>query len=168
MKDKGSEPRAEPSLLLPFMDWSLQRPVQGENIMKPKPFDPVLGRVPSGIYILTIGTGARATGMLASWVMQAGFDPPMVSIAVKQGRYICDWLSEGQPFVLNVVAEGKKDLLKHFGKGFEPGAPAFEGLPHFPRQSLPRPPYERRSATDGPRSQERCELLKTRAMLSKA
>jgi flavin reductase (DIM6/NTAB) family NADH-FMN oxidoreductase RutF len=96
--------------------------------MKPKSFDAVLGRVPSGIYILTVGTGARATGMLASWVMQAGFDPPMVSVAVKLGRYVCDWLSEGQPFVLNVVARGQKGLLKHFAKGFEPGAPAFDGL----------------------------------------
>ena len=95
---------------------------------QPKPFDPVLGRVPSGIYILTIGTGARATGMLASWVMQAGFEPPMVSIAVKQARYVCDWLAEGQPFVLNVVGEGQKNFLRHFAKGFEPGTPAFEGL----------------------------------------
>jgi flavin reductase (DIM6/NTAB) family NADH-FMN oxidoreductase RutF len=94
----------------------------------PKPFDPVLGRVPSGIFILTIGTGARATGMLASWVMQAGFEPPMGSVAVKQGRYVSDWLSVGQPFVLNLVGEGHKVFLKHFGKGFEPGAPAFEGL----------------------------------------
>jgi flavin reductase (DIM6/NTAB) family NADH-FMN oxidoreductase RutF len=96
--------------------------------MKPKPFDPVLGRVPSGIYILTVGTGARATGMLASWVMQAGFEPPMVSVAVKQGRYVCDWLSERHPFVLNVVGDGQKEFLKHFAKGFEPGKPAFEGL----------------------------------------
>jgi flavin reductase (DIM6/NTAB) family NADH-FMN oxidoreductase RutF len=93
-----------------------------------KPFDPVLGRVPSGIYILTVGAGARATGMLASWVMQAGFEPPTVSVAVKLGRYVCEWLSEGQPFVVNVVAEGQKHLLRHFYKGFEPGAPAFEGL----------------------------------------
>jgi flavin reductase (DIM6/NTAB) family NADH-FMN oxidoreductase RutF len=94
----------------------------------PKPFDPVLGRVPSGIFILTIGTGNRATGMLASWVMQAGFDPPMVSVAVKQGRYVCDWLTAGQPFVLNLIGEAQKDFLKHFAKGFEPGAAAFEGL----------------------------------------
>jgi flavin reductase (DIM6/NTAB) family NADH-FMN oxidoreductase RutF len=95
---------------------------------KQKSFDPVLGRVPSGIYILTIGTGGRATGMLASWVMQAGFEPPMVSVAVKQGRYVCDWLSAGQPFVLNLVGEKQTDFLKHFGKGFEPGAPAFDGI----------------------------------------
>jgi flavin reductase (DIM6/NTAB) family NADH-FMN oxidoreductase RutF len=95
---------------------------------KSKPFDPVLGHIPSGIFILTVGTGSRATGMLASWVMQAGFEPPTVSVAVKLGRYICDWLSEGQPFVLNLVGEGQKTLLKHFFRGFEPGTPAFEGL----------------------------------------
>jgi flavin reductase (DIM6/NTAB) family NADH-FMN oxidoreductase RutF len=93
-----------------------------------KSFQPVLGRVPSGIYILTIGTGTRATGMLASWVMQAGFEPPMVSVAVKQGRYVCDWLTAGEPFVLNLLGESEQKLMKHFARGFEPGTPAFEGL----------------------------------------
>jgi flavin reductase (DIM6/NTAB) family NADH-FMN oxidoreductase RutF len=94
----------------------------------PKSFNPVLGRIPSGIFILTAGTGPRATGMLSSWVMQAGFEPSMVSVAVKLGRYVCDWLTEGQPFVLNVVAESQTNFLKHFAKGFEPGEPAFVGL----------------------------------------
>jgi flavin reductase (DIM6/NTAB) family NADH-FMN oxidoreductase RutF len=94
----------------------------------PRSINPVLGRIPSGIFILTAGTGPRATGMLSSWVMQAGFDPPMVSVAVKLGRYVCDWLTEGQPFVLNVVAQSQTSFLKHFAKGFEPGAPAFTGL----------------------------------------
>ena len=89
--------------------------------MTKKAFDPVLGRVPSGIFILTAGVGERATGMLSSWVMQAGFEPPMVSVGVKLGRYVCDWLTEGQPFVLNLVGESQSQLLKHFGKGFEPG-----------------------------------------------
>jgi flavin reductase (DIM6/NTAB) family NADH-FMN oxidoreductase RutF len=105
------------------------------TMLKTRKFDPVLGRVPSGIFILTIGTGDRATGMLASFVMQAGFEPPMISVAVKLGRYVCDWISEGQPFILNLVGEGQSQFLKHFGKGFEPGAPAFEGLSisHCPR-----------------------------------
>jgi flavin reductase (DIM6/NTAB) family NADH-FMN oxidoreductase RutF len=103
--------------------------------MTNKAFDPVLGRLPSGIFILTAGVGDRATGMLSSWVMQAGFEPPMVSVAVKLGRYVCDWLTDGQPFVLNLVGESQTQLLKHFGKGFEPGAPAFGGLEvsHCPR-----------------------------------
>ena len=90
--------------------------------------DAALGRIASGIFILTAGTGERATGMLASWVMQAGFEPPSVSVAIKLGRYVCDWLTAGEPFVLNIVADKRPELLKHFSKGFEPGAPAFEGL----------------------------------------
>jgi flavin reductase (DIM6/NTAB) family NADH-FMN oxidoreductase RutF len=98
-------------------------------------FDPVLGRVPSGIYVLTAGSGERATGMLASWVMQAGFEPPMVSVAVKNGRYVNDWITAGEPFVLSMVAEKQFDLLKHFGRGFEENQPAFEGqaIQHCPR-----------------------------------
>jgi flavin reductase (DIM6/NTAB) family NADH-FMN oxidoreductase RutF len=89
---------------------------------------PTLGRIPSGIFILTIGRNAQATGMLASWVMQAGFDPPCVTVAVKRGRYVAEWLGAGEPFVLNLVGEKQHQHLKHFGKGFEPGEPAFEGV----------------------------------------
>lgn len=98
-------------------------------------FDSVLGRVPSGLFILTAGSGERATGMLTSWVMQAGFEPPMVTVAVKLGRYVEEWLGRGEPFVLNMVGDNNLELLKHFGKGFEPDEPAFEGLnvKHCPR-----------------------------------
>ena len=98
-------------------------------------FDPVLGRVSSGVYILTVGTGERATGMLASWVMQAGFEPPTVSVGVKSGRYVEQWLTAGEPFVLNMLAEKQFEFLKHFGSGFDLGEPAFDGvnLSHCPR-----------------------------------
>ncbi len=101
----------------------------------PSPADPVsqpvsaiLGRIPSGVYVLTVRSGDEETGMLASWVMQAGFDPPMVSVAVRKGRYVADWLRAGEPFVLNVVCEGQARTLRHFSRGFAPGEPAFDGL----------------------------------------
>src|SRR5262245_44607352 len=100
-------------------------------VSTPPPLDaiaPVLGRVPSGIFILTAKHGEQETGMLASWVMQAGFEPPAVTVAVRQGRYLADWLKAGTPFVLNLVAEKQHDLLKHFGKGFAPEADAFGEL----------------------------------------
>ena len=77
---------------------------------------------------MTIGRDERATGMLASWVMQAGFEPPCVTVAVKRGRYVAEWMAAGEPFVLNLVGEKQHQFLKHFGKGFEPGEAAFEGL----------------------------------------
>jgi flavin reductase (DIM6/NTAB) family NADH-FMN oxidoreductase RutF len=88
----------------------------------------VLGRIPSGVYVLTVRSGDQETGMLASWVMQAGFEPPMISVAVRKGRYVADWLRAGLPFVLNLVPEGQAKTLQHFGRGFAPGEPAFEGI----------------------------------------
>jgi len=91
-------------------------------------FQATLGRIPSGIFILTATHNGHRTGMLASWVMQAGFEPPAITVAVKHGRYVCDWLAAGRPFALNLVPESDKQLLKHFAKGFEPGQEAFDGL----------------------------------------
>ena len=90
---------------------------------------PVLGRIPSGIFILTVKNDAgQETGMLASWVQQASFDPPAVTVAVNSKRYLNDWLSDGCEVVLNLIGETQKQFLGHFGKGFEPDEPAFEGL----------------------------------------
>ncbi len=87
-----------------------------------------LGRVPSGIFILTVGYEGRSTGMLASWVQQAGFDPPMVTVAVRRDRFVGEWIEKSGRFALNQVAAGQKHLLKHFGRGFDPGDSAFEGV----------------------------------------
>ena len=90
---------------------------------------PVLGRTPSGIFILTARNAAgQETGMLASWVQQASFEPPMVTVAVNNQRYLNDWLAEAPQMALSVLAEGQSRYLKHFGRGFEPDQPAFEGL----------------------------------------
>jgi flavin reductase (DIM6/NTAB) family NADH-FMN oxidoreductase RutF len=87
-----------------------------------------LGRIPSGLFILTARNGDDETGMLASWVQQCSFDPPQVSIAVNKQRYILDWLADGALVVLNVIPEGGKSLVAHFGKGFDKSESAFEGL----------------------------------------
>ncbi len=91
-----------------------------------------LGRVPSGLFVLTIGRDGRETGMLASWVQQCSFDPPQISLAVKPGRHAADLLTDKAAFVVNILPEGATDLLKHFGKGFGPGEPAFAGLDVYP------------------------------------
>jgi flavin reductase (DIM6/NTAB) family NADH-FMN oxidoreductase RutF len=89
---------------------------------------PVLGRVPSGLFVLTARNGSEETGMLASWVMQAGFEPPMISLALRKDRYVTQWLTDGLPFVLNLLGKEHKSLMAHFGRGFKPGEPAFVGL----------------------------------------
>ena len=87
-----------------------------------------LGRIPSGVFVLSARRGAEATGMLASWVQQCAFDPPHVSVVILRERYINAWLAPGEAFVLNVVSEADKTLVAHFGRGFARGEPAFQGL----------------------------------------
>ncbi|OWK42279.1 Diflavin flavoprotein [Fimbriiglobus ruber] len=87
-----------------------------------------LGRIPSGLFVVTARRGADETGMLASWVQQCSFDPPQVTIAVRKGRYVLDWLTDGAAVGVNVIPEGQKALVAHFGKGFAPEEPAFAGL----------------------------------------
>ncbi len=88
----------------------------------------VLGRIPSGLFVLTVRHEERDGGMLASWVMQAGFEPPMVSVAVRSDRHLAAWLTAGSPFALHILPTGDKSLLKHFSRGFEPDEPVLEGL----------------------------------------
>jgi flavin reductase (DIM6/NTAB) family NADH-FMN oxidoreductase RutF len=87
-----------------------------------------LGRVPSGLFIVTARNGSAETGMLASWVQQCSFDPPQISLALKRGRYVGDWLTPGATFTVNVLEANQSEMIAHFGKGFSLGQPAFEGL----------------------------------------
>jgi len=97
---------------------------------------PILGRVPSGVFILVAGDGTgRQTGLLASWVQQASFDPPQVTIAVNKSRYLVDWLTVNSPVSINQIPKAESSLFKHFGKGFEPDADAFNGVETVPGQS---------------------------------
>jgi flavin reductase (DIM6/NTAB) family NADH-FMN oxidoreductase RutF len=93
-----------------------------------KPWAAALGRVPSGLFVLTVQHGHQATGMLASWLQQCSFDPPQLTAAFAKDRWVLDWLCDGARFTVNILGEGQKPLISHFGKGFDRGEPAFEGL----------------------------------------
>lgn len=98
---------------------------------------PALGRLPSGLCILTVRHLDRETGMLVSWVQQCSFEPPQVTVAVRKGREVLAWLAPGATFVLNLIAEGQTHLLSHFGKGFSLDEPAFTGLDIDRLENLP-------------------------------
>lgn len=92
------------------------------------PFASSLGRVTSGLYIVTTGVEEQATGFLASWVQQAGFEPPAVTVAVHKDRAVLEVLRACGHFCVSILAPSSMHHLKHFGKGFAPGESAFEGL----------------------------------------
>jgi flavorubredoxin/flavin reductase (DIM6/NTAB) family NADH-FMN oxidoreductase RutF len=88
-----------------------------------------LGRLSSGLYILTTQKGNVSSAMVASWVAQVSFKPLGISVAVAKDRAIESLLYVGDRFVLNVLEEGNyQGLMKHFLKRFPPGADRFQGV----------------------------------------
>src|SRR5262249_13159819 len=87
-----------------------------------------LGRIVSGVGILTVLHKDQPGAMLVSWFQQASFDPPMITLALKGGRPVSELLKGSGKFVLNVLHTGQKSILAHFGKGFEPGQNPFKGV----------------------------------------
>lgn len=90
----------------------------------------VLGKIPSGVFILTAADGeGHETGMLASWVQQAAFEPPLISVAVNNSRYLNEWFGKNPVAALSLVGKAQSGrFFKQFGKGFEPDEQAFEGF----------------------------------------
>ena len=91
--------------------------------------DKAIGRISGGLYIITAKKGEVTGAMLASWVTQASFDPPGLTVAVAKDRAIESLLRVGDVFVLNILEEGKyQALMKHFLKRFPPGSDRFAGV----------------------------------------
>ena len=88
----------------------------------------VLGRLPSGLLVLTTRKGELETGMLVSWVMQAGFKPPSITVAILQQRFVGEWLSQGCRFALNLLEDGQISLLRQFSRGVAPQRDPFSAL----------------------------------------
>eukprot|EP00993_Chasmostoma_nieuportense_P001459 NODE_233_length_2629_cov_4.838529_g218_i0.p2 GENE.NODE_233_length_2629_cov_4.838529_g218_i0~~NODE_233_length_2629_cov_4.838529_g218_i0.p2 ORF type:complete len:335 (+),score=70.29 NODE_233_length_2629_cov_4.838529_g218_i0:1350-2354(+) len=89
-----------------------------------------LGKLSSGLYVVTAARAGARSAMIASWVAQASFEPLGLTIAVAKDRAIESLMQVGDDFVLNVLGEGQSaPIMKHFLKRFLPGADRFEGIP---------------------------------------
>ncbi|SBO43817.1 diflavin flavoprotein [Cyanobium sp. NIES-981] len=96
--------------------------------------DKALGRLSGGLYVVTAQQttddgGSLSSAMVASWVSQASFEPPGITVAVAKDRAIESLMQVGDRFVLNILREDNhQQLLRHFLKRFPPGADRFAGV----------------------------------------
>ncbi len=95
--------------------------------------DKALGRISGGLYIITASQGKgesqRRGAMVASWVSQASFSPPGLTVAVAKDRAIEALMQVEDRFVINILDEKDyQPLLRHFLKRFPPGADRFAGI----------------------------------------
>ena len=105
----------------------------GLNESRSNPAVLALGRVVGSLCVLTTVKGredAHVSGaMVASWVSQASFSPPGLTVAVAKDRAVEALLHVGDCFALNVLAAGRESApMKQFLQPFSPGADRFAGL----------------------------------------
>lgn len=88
-----------------------------------------VGRIVGSLCVVTTKKDDLKSAMLASWVSQATFNPPGVTVAVAKERAIESLMHTGTKLVLNVLEEGKHiGVMKHFLKPFAPGEDRFVGI----------------------------------------
>ncbi|MFH0844315.1 MAG: flavin reductase family protein [Pseudomonadota bacterium] len=81
----------------------------------------ILGKMPYGIYVLTSRFGERINGMVASWVSQISYDPPLLMVAVHPNRYSHELIKKSGHFTLHLISRNQKGLISRF-KGSDPRA----------------------------------------------
>jgi flavorubredoxin/flavin reductase (DIM6/NTAB) family NADH-FMN oxidoreductase RutF len=90
------------------------------------PVEQAVGRIVGSVCVVTAKQGEVSTGMLASWVSQATFHPPGITVAIAKDRAVESLMYPGGKFVLNILPEGVHiDYMKHFRKNFAPGEDRF-------------------------------------------
>lgn len=59
-----------------------------------------LAQIPSTLYVMTASRGRASGAVLASWVQQVSYEPPLVSVAIPRGRGIAPLIRDSRSFAL--------------------------------------------------------------------
>jgi flavin reductase (DIM6/NTAB) family NADH-FMN oxidoreductase RutF len=92
------------------------------------PMAKALGKIPSGIFVLTAKHNGKATAMLASWVQQASFAPPAISVAISKDRPIGGFIRASGKLGLSIVPKDDTSLMKRYARGVHDGEDPFAGV----------------------------------------
>lgn len=73
-----------------------------------------MAHVTYGIYVLTTQFEESMNGMIASWVSQVSFEPPLFMVAIHPNRYSHELLKQSGHFALHIISKEQKDLPARF------------------------------------------------------
>lgn len=98
------------------------------NRPEPSPVATALGRIPSGLFVVTTIVRDKPVGFLGSLVQQVGFEPPVVCIAMAKDRPQSTWFARSGRFALSILDESSMALRAVFLKRLPDGESPFDGL----------------------------------------
>lgn len=72
--------------------------------------------VPYGLYVIGVAGKDGPYAIVANWVMQVSFHPPLIAIAIEQDSVMRQYLAKSGCFSVNLFRKGKKEQAKAFLK----------------------------------------------------
>lgn len=76
----------------------------------------LLRKIPHGLFICGVKDGEELNGFTVSWVMQASFEPPLVTNCVRRDSGSHEMIKKSGIFALSFLEDGQKDLAAKFFK----------------------------------------------------
>jgi 3-hydroxy-9,10-secoandrosta-1,3,5(10)-triene-9,17-dione monooxygenase reductase component len=102
-------------------------------------FRQVLGRLPTGVVIVTGGDRAQPSGLVCGSFMSLSLEPPLVAVSPAKTSTSWPAIEAGGTFCANVLADGQQELARQFAKS---GGDKFAGLNWEPAPSTGAPILE--------------------------
>ncbi len=76
----------------------------------------VLGGFSYGLYVLTVEAEGWPMAMVVSWVTQISYDPPLISVAVRNNRYARELIQTRKAFALFIMSRDDLESMPRFKK----------------------------------------------------
>jgi flavin reductase (DIM6/NTAB) family NADH-FMN oxidoreductase RutF len=74
--------------------------------------------IPSGIFVVTTARGSVRAAYVGSWLQQAAFEPPAITIAMNKHRPLLALLEPGSGLGVNILGRRQAALYARFERGF--------------------------------------------------
>lgn len=99
-------------------------------------FRTVLGRLPTGVVVVTGGDPSRPSGLVVGSFMSVSLVPPLVAVCVAKTSTSWPAIEAGGSFCANVLGEGQEELARRFAAS---GGYKFEGISWSPAPTTGSP-----------------------------
>ncbi len=120
-------------------DWGrLGRVADSSALTKPHSdnFRSVLGRLPTGVVVVTGGEPSAPSGLVVGSFMSVSLEPPLVAVCVARTSTSWPAIELAGHFCANVLAEGQEDLARRFARK---GGDKFAGIAWSPAPATGSP-----------------------------
>jgi flavin reductase (DIM6/NTAB) family NADH-FMN oxidoreductase RutF len=94
------------------------------------PLARALGRIPTGLYIVSTRTPDGPEGFVGSFLVQVGFEPPTICVAVGKSRGPLAALRASGHFAVSILDEASSSSMGAFFRGYEGDETPFDHVEH--------------------------------------